>query len=347
MSDQSSAQIKGSDQGLFSPEEIRRLMRIEFERAQRYRFPVVLLAITVDRIAQLADLYGAEVKAEIQEALVFRLRAASRSSDFLASTWDDLVLVVVPHAEADGVAALARRVLKEARNLQLECDGRQMRVTVSVGGAHNHRHEDVGFETMLEVACAGNDVALRAGGDRYVHTELYDFFQKKRERDAAARPGVERRAAPPAPAVVSVDTTGLKAAGIGDLIGDKIRELFGLSVADAGMVARIERQITAQLLAELRERTGVRPADDDEEASRRIELLERRIAKLTGQLGMTEEQLQNVLRMKNIDPGMASIYSSVQGLSPDEARTELKRELMSKIFQANVELRQQRGTFGS
>jgi len=334
MSEHSSSQIKGSDQDLFSPEEIRSLMRVEFERAQRYRYPVVLLAITVDRLAQLADLYGVEVKGEILDALVFRLRAASRSSDFLACTWDDVVLVVVPHAEPQGTQALAKRVLKEARNLRLDCDGRVMRVTVSVGGAHNHRHEDVAFETMLEVAMAGNEVAQRAGGDRYVHTELYDFFQKKRERETAGRPQ-------PAPEAVPVP---VDMSGIGDLIGDKIRELFGLSDADATLVARIERQVTAQLLVELRERQGgPARAGLDEDSQRKIELLERRIAKLTGQLGMTEEQLQNVLRMKNIDPGIASIYDSVQGISSDEAQAQLKKELMGKIFQANKQLREQLG----
>jgi diguanylate cyclase (GGDEF)-like protein len=335
MSEQQGSQIKGSDKDLFAPEEIRTLMRVEFERAQRYRYPVVLLTITVDRLAQLADLYGAEVKAEILDALVHRLRASSRSSDFLACTWDDVVLVVVPHSQPEGTAALARRVLKEARNLRLDCDGRSMRVTVSVGGAHNHRHEDVAFETMLEVAMAGNEVAQRAGGDRYVHSELYEFFQRKRERENAGRP-----APAAAPAQVSVDVSG-----IGDLIGDKIRELFGLSDAEASLVARIERQVTAQLLVELRDRqTGTGRADED--AQRRIELLERRIAKLTSQLGMTEEQLQNVLRMKSIDPGIASIYDRVQGVSPDEAQAQLKRELMKKIFQANVELREQLGGGG-
>jgi GGDEF domain-containing protein len=296
---------------------------------------VVLLAITVDRLSQLADLYGVEVKGEILDALVFRLRAASRSSDFLACTWDDVVLVVVPHAEPQGTAALAKRVLQSARSLSLDCDGRVMRVTVSVGGAHNHRHEDVAFETMLEVAMAGNEVAQRAGGDRYVHSELYEFFQRKRERETAGRPAAPAEAAP-----APVDI-----AGIGDLIGDKIRELFGLSDADASLVARIERQVTAQLLIELRARQAG-PARPDEDAQRKIELLERRIAKLTGQLGLTEEQLQNVLRMKSLDPGIASIYGSVQGISADEAQAQLKRELMGKIFKANVELREKLGGSG-
>ncbi len=331
MAEPPTAQIKASSQALFSPQEVLRLMRGEFDRARRYRYPVVLLLITVDRLRALQDLYGVDVKDEILNGLTHRLKTAARSSDLLACTVDDRLLVLVPQTEAAGVAVLARRILKEARGLELFGDGRPLRVTVSVGGAENQRHEEVDFETMLEVAEGGNTVAQRAGGDRYVHSELYDFFQEKHARDARGRP----RGSADSESVLPVDLSA-----IGGLIGDKIRELFGLTDADVSMVTRIEREVTAQLLRDLRERQA--EEGDREEHQQKIEILERRIAKLTQQLGMTEEQLANVMRMKNIDPGIASIYSSVQGLTSQEAQAELKKELMAKIFEANLELRRMR-----
>jgi len=335
MANQASAQFKPSPQGLFSPDEIRRLMRIEFERARRYQYPVVLLLVSIDRLGQLQDLYGAEVREEILAALVHRLRAATRSSDFLGTTFDDRLLILVPHTPVEGVGTLARRMLKEARSLKLECDGRPMRLTISIGGAHSERYEAASFDTMLEVAQGGNEVAQRAGGDRYVHSELYDFFQKRREREGRVAPPE----AVPMPSGGSIDV-----AGIGNLIGDKIKELFGLGAADSNLLARIEREVTTQLLGELRERRARAASDPAAEAEylRKIELLERRITKLSQQLGSTEDQLQSVLRAKSIDPGLASVYSTVQGLSSAEAQAELKKELMAKIFEANLELRRQR-----
>ena len=47
-----------------------------------------------------------------------------------------------------------------------------------------------------------------------------------------------------------------------------------------------------------------------------------------------------------MDPGLASVYGTVQGLSSGAAQAELKKELMSKIFEANVELRRQRAQLG-
>ena len=48
---------------------------------------------------------------------------------------------------------------------------------------------------------------------------------------------------------------------------------------------------------------------------REIDLLERRIAKLTRLLAMTEADLRRITEMSDADPGIPSIYRRVQGLS--------------------------------
>lgn len=77
-----------------------------------------------------------------------------------------------------------------------------------------------------------------------------------------------------------------------------------------------------------------------EEAHRRqIDILERRIAKLTHLLEETEDNLRRIAGMKGLDPGMSSIYRTVQGLSSQEEAFALKKQLMKKIFQANLDLK--------
>lgn len=73
----------------------------------------------------------------------------------------------------------------------------------------------------------------------------------------------------------------------------------------------------------------------------KVELLERRIAKLTALLEQAEQNLARVAAMRGDDPGIASIYRSVQGLAPDERAFAFKQKLMKKIFQANLELKQE------
>jgi hypothetical protein len=78
----------------------------------------------------------------------------------------------------------------------------------------------------------------------------------------------------------------------------------------------------------------------EREHLRQVDMLERRIAKLTAQLAEAEAAIERIAKMKNIDLGIASIYRTVQGLSADEDAYKLKQELMQRIFEANYELKQ-------
>ena len=335
MSEPFSPPFKSSSRGLFTPEQIQRLMRIEFDRAQRYRYPIVFMLIAVDRIPQLQDLYGYEVKARILDSLTGLMKQATRTSDTLGCLIDDRLLIIVPHTPAEGAVTLARRIQKGARELIFQADEREVRITVSLGGAHNQRRGDYDFETMLEVAEGGLSVALAGGGDRYVHSDLYDFFKKKHEREAALVPAPAPAAAVPAK---TGDDDGL-GFNINQLLGDKIRELLGLGDEDSELLIQIQQSVVAEAIKELQGQVREQLSGSAEEHQREVDLLERRIAKLTNTLGMTEGELQRVLQIKPGETGVASMYQSVQGLSGSEVQAELKKELMAKIFEANMELR--------
>lgn len=72
---------------------------------------------------------------------------------------------------------------------------------------------------------------------------------------------------------------------------------------------------------------------------REVETLERRIVKLTLQLARTESELLRLAALKDVDPGISSVYRSVQGVSPEEEALAAKHSLLQQIFQANLELR--------
>jgi len=77
-------------------------------------------------------------------------------------------------------------------------------------------------------------------------------------------------------------------------------------------------------------------------SDRQIEILERRIAKLNRRLAEAEEGLRQLGALRAADPGIASVYRGIQGLSSQEEYATFKRELMHKIFLANLELKQAR-----
>lgn len=77
----------------------------------------------------------------------------------------------------------------------------------------------------------------------------------------------------------------------------------------------------------------------------RVGLLERRLNKLNDALEGTEEALRVLAERVEVDPGIASIFKSVQGLSAETPLRDVKREMLRVIFEANREL-QRRGASG-
>ena len=70
----------------------------------------------------------------------------------------------------------------------------------------------------------------------------------------------------------------------------------------------------------------------------KLELLERRIARLSHNLGLTDEQLQRAMEMKGMDAGVASVYGEIQGLTDGASDKKLKQDMMAAIYEANFEL---------
>jgi hypothetical protein len=109
----------------------------------------------------------------------------------------------------------------------------------------------------------------------------------------------------------------------------------------ARLVAMEERARAgdATAAAELRAR-----ADEQE----RIDLLERRLAKLRLSLEDAENRLSRASYSVDGDGGIASRYPTVQGLDPDAPYRAIKVTLMKAIFDANLELSERlRGLHGA
>ena len=157
-----------SDRSLFSLAQIQHLMRIEFRRAQRYRYPIVCMIVAVDRLGHLRDLYGYDAKEEILERVIQLLKVQTRSSDFLGRMADDRLLAVVPHTDAAGAQAMAQRILAAIQKLDFASEGRTIRVGVSIGIAHAGAEGTLFYESMLQSAADALEEAAAAGGSRYL-----------------------------------------------------------------------------------------------------------------------------------------------------------------------------------
>jgi diguanylate cyclase (GGDEF)-like protein len=157
-----------SDRSLFSLAQIQHLMRVEFNRAQRYSYPIICMMIGVDRLGHLRDLYGYEAKEEILAAVVGLLKSETRSSDFLGRMADDRLLAVVPHTSPEGAEVLAGRLLDGVQAIDFASDGRTIQISLSIGASFNEGSSTLFFDALLQSAEDGLNEAAGAGGNRFV-----------------------------------------------------------------------------------------------------------------------------------------------------------------------------------
>ncbi len=337
-----------SEKGLFSTEEIQRLMRVEHARAVRYAYPLTLMLIEIDRLESLHDLYGVESKQAIRRSVTTLLRSSVRSSDVLGCLRDERMMAAFPHTTPESALALARRLLRGCRELAFKSDGRSLRATLSIGIAQLAHEEPGEFERLVSEAEEALAAAVAGGGDRSVeHANL----PRRRETARPAQPGprahVPRAPIPALPA--AAPPTPARAPALPPLPGyeelegltatERIKSLFRALGPRSKETEALEREVIAAVEASLREARSKSISAEDRE--RHVELLERRLAKLKQMLEATEEELARLIQEKGVDPGIASIYRQVQGLVPEARDYRKKRELLGLIYQANVELLKQ------
>lgn len=311
------AHFTGEEAGLFSFEEIRRLMQSECERATRYGYPVTSMMIAVDRLDQLGDLYGFESRDAILSEVSSVLRKNTRESDYLGCMVGSHFLAIFPHTkEADG-PGLAGRLLRDTSQLLFDAGSSTVHVSLSIGLVYRKAGEKVEFGALCSEVRRAMDRALAEGGSRY---QVYT---------------------PPASAQmqVAVPDLGDSLQEIGShlesLLNSKVEAIFasmGQALPDFG--GRL-KEVLQRAVQKMEAAHAQMKADHAEQ----VGLLERRLTKLSATLENTEGKLKGVVSGQPLDSGVASVYRTVQGLSDVEDDLHLKEEMMVKIFEANVELR--------
>lgn len=158
--------IGSAERHLFSLAQIQHLMRVEFNRAQRYGYPVSCMILAIDRLGHLRDLYGYDAKEEILGSVIELLKAETRASDFLGRMADDRLVAVVPHTGRGGVETLAARLLEGVEGLDFRSEGRSIPITVSIGIAVDENGQALFFDSMFQAAGEALADAVEAGGGR-------------------------------------------------------------------------------------------------------------------------------------------------------------------------------------
>jgi polyhydroxyalkanoate synthesis regulator phasin len=141
---------------------------------------------------------------------------------------------------------------------------------------------------------------------------------------------------------VSLDAELLAAASgpsmpVIDLDAEQLRILEIIrseGVPDADLSKKLARAVS-QFLASERAQAAEKAAAEQRE---RVQMLERRLAKLNDQLSRTEVELERALENSQHDDGVASIYKAVEGLRTTARDFERKKTMLAEIFRKNLVL---------
>jgi GGDEF domain-containing protein len=319
--------------GKLSIAQMLHVMRVEFHRARAQRYPLACLMIAVDGLDELYERHGHTAKTYAVRASYDVLRRTTGSHGFfgMALMSGDRVMAVFPNLAPTRAAELGALLVAAGRELEIELPSGREKLGLSLGAAHNLLAEtNSSFEGIVERAGRALALARENGGGRYVmwREAEAELDELRGELQRQTRAFQEQHA------VLVEETSTIGGLQQAEVI-DRIQAIFA-GAARTDEISRLEREVIALAAKELHEERQKAVQAQVAEHKRQIDQLERRIAKLTSILGVTEDELKRVMAMKNIDPGVASIFRTVQGLSADDAHAEVKKAMMAEIFQANL-----------
>lgn len=151
---------------LFSQAQILHLMKNEFARARRHGVPLACVLLQVDRLRQLVDLHGVELRNVVRSTLAALVREKTRGSDLLGATNDDRYLLLLPHTTMGQARIVADRLHGLFGQLQIEIDGRELALSLSVGLTACADQSTLFFDTFVAQAETALDYATSQGGDQ-------------------------------------------------------------------------------------------------------------------------------------------------------------------------------------
>lgn len=150
---------------LFSQAQILHLMKNEFARARRHGVPLGCALLQVDRLPQLVDLHGLELRNAVRGALTSLVREKTRGADLIGVTNDDRYLLMLPHTDLAATRLVAQRLQQQFSQLEVTVDGRVLALSLSIGVTACTDQSTLFFDTFVAQAEAALDYAVEQGGD--------------------------------------------------------------------------------------------------------------------------------------------------------------------------------------
>lgn len=110
-------------------------LKREMERALRYRHPISVILLDLDRFKYFNDEYGHLCGDELLKQFAARLAKEARQSDRVGRYGGEEFLVVLPETGAQEAGQVAHRILESARSKPYVYEAEEHKITASIGCA--------------------------------------------------------------------------------------------------------------------------------------------------------------------------------------------------------------------
>lgn len=137
----------------------------------------------------------------------------------------------------------------------------------------------------------------------------------------------------------TLETVGGRVGAGDDELEGKLRDLFVHWGGSATNPSPLEQEVLRVAVSELRRERARGDREKLEESTRQVEVLERRITKMNRLLEETQAELERAVHASPEVEGVPSMFTDVQGLDGGDTQFEQKSQLMTEIFEANLQLR--------
>jgi diguanylate cyclase (GGDEF)-like protein len=169
--------------GVASRGAILERLRIEVAQARRYRHPLAVVLLDVDRFAEINDAYGIAGGDAVLREVALRFRLRVREADALGRSGSDGFLATLPHTDEAGAATFADALRVRLGLRPVEVGDSELKVTVSIGVATMRPGEDLDVDGLMARVQEALDSARSAGGNRIALDRQHGFARLDGRRD--------------------------------------------------------------------------------------------------------------------------------------------------------------------
>ncbi len=152
--------------GISSRGAILERLRIEVAQARRYRHPLAVVLLDVDRFGEINEAYGIAGGDAVLREVALRMRLRVREADALGRAGSDGFLATLPHTDEAGAATFADALRIRLGLRPVRVGDSELQVTVSIGVATMRPGEDLDVDGVLARVQEALDSARGAGGNR-------------------------------------------------------------------------------------------------------------------------------------------------------------------------------------